>query len=69
MEAENYDVEKIEELYTEAKNEIIKTINQFQETEASNPVVFFESIRGVRQNFAVIDTIIKNLLVSSVCRN
>lgn len=69
MEAENYDVEKIEELYTEAKNEIIKTINQFQETEASNPVVFFESIRGVRQNFAVIDTIIKNLLVSSACRN
>ncbi|MBS4760745.1 MAG: hypothetical protein KHX03_08630 [Clostridium sp.] len=65
MEKEILDKKEIEKLYFEARQNVYKSFNSFQNVEAAHSECFFSALKAVNKSFAVVDTIIKNLLTMS----
>lgn len=62
MQTETYNANQVWEDYTQAKTEIFDKISEFKITESPESGKFFGNLNTISHNFAVIDTIIKNLL-------
>ncbi len=65
MPKEILDKKEIEKLYLEARQNVYKSFNSFQNVESANSECFFSALKDVNKSFAVVDTIIKNLLTMS----